>query len=55
MFLILQGYPSKKALAAVMDDLADLLGTNSKTLFGDLTARVTYTGACLQSDCDNLK
>ncbi|PRQ42851.1 putative importin-beta domain, importin subunit beta-1 [Rosa chinensis] len=45
----------RKALAAVMDDLADLLGTNSKTLFGDLTARVTYTGACLQSDCDNLK
>ncbi|KAM5560511.1 hypothetical protein ABKV19_021596 [Rosa sericea] len=45
----------RKALAAVMDDLADLLGTNTKTLFGDLTARVTYTGACLQSDGDNLK
>ncbi|XP_004305111.1 PREDICTED: importin subunit beta-1-like isoform X1 [Fragaria vesca subsp. vesca] len=45
----------RKALAAVMDDLADLLGTNTKTLFGDLAASVTYGGARLRSNGDNLK
>ncbi|KAL6138923.1 hypothetical protein ACLB2K_064202 [Fragaria x ananassa] len=40
----------RKALAAVMDDLADLLGTNTKTLFGDLAASVTYGGAQATGD-----
>ncbi|XP_062003042.1 importin subunit beta-1 [Rosa rugosa] len=44
-----------KALAAVMGDLADVLGTNTKALFGDLKACANFLGECLGSDDDDLK
>lgn len=44
-----------KALAAVMGDLADVLGTNTKALFQDLTACANFLRECLGSDDDDLK
>lgn len=44
-----------KAAVAVMGDLADALGPQTKLLFKDCTFHVDLLGECLQSDDDQLK
>ncbi|KAJ9180537.1 hypothetical protein P3X46_008765 [Hevea brasiliensis] len=44
-----------KAAVAVMGDLADSLGSNTKILFRDNTFYVDFLGECLQSDDEQLK
>ena len=44
-----------KAAVAVMGDLADALGPNTKFLFKDCTFHVDLLGECLQSDDEQLK
>ncbi|KAJ6750385.1 hypothetical protein OIU85_000964 [Salix viminalis] len=44
-----------KAAVAVMGDLADALGPNTKILFKDNAFCVQFLGECLQSDDENLK
>lgn len=44
-----------KAAVAVMGDLADALGSETKLLFKDCTFHVELLGECLQSDDDQLK
>ena len=44
-----------KAAVAVMGDLADALGPNTKFLFSGCTFHVDLLGECLQSDDDQLK
>lgn len=44
-----------KAAVAVMGDLADTLGPNTKLLFKDCTFHIDFLGECFQSDNDQLK
>ncbi|KAJ8753876.1 hypothetical protein K2173_000130 [Erythroxylum novogranatense] len=44
-----------KAAVAVMGDLADALGSNTKLLFRDNSYCVEFLGECLQSDDEQLK
>ncbi|XP_072985514.1 importin subunit beta-1-like [Typha latifolia] len=44
-----------KAAVAVMGDLADTLGPNTKVLFKDCTFHVDFLGECFQSNDDQLK
>ncbi|XP_030925357.1 importin subunit beta-1-like [Quercus lobata] len=44
-----------KAAVAVMGDLADSLGLNTKLLFRDHPFCIEFLGECLQSDDENLK
>ncbi|XP_050208574.1 importin subunit beta-1-like [Mercurialis annua] len=44
-----------KAAVAVMGDLADALGSNTKILFKDKTFYSDFIGECLQSDDEQLK
>ncbi|CAL9119119.1 unnamed protein product [Musa acuminata var. zebrina] len=44
-----------KAAVAVMGDLADTLGTNTKVLFKDVTFHMDLFGECFRSDNDQLK
>uniref|UniRef100_A0A2N9F7F7 Importin subunit beta-1/Transportin-1-like TPR repeats domain-containing protein n=1 Tax=Fagus sylvatica TaxID=28930 RepID=A0A2N9F7F7_FAGSY len=44
-----------KAAVAVMGDLADALGSNTKLLFRDRAFYVEFLGECLQSDDEQLK
>lgn len=44
-----------KAAVAVMGDLADALGSNTKLLFKDCTFYAEFLGECLRSDDEQLK
>lgn len=44
-----------KAAVAVMGDLADALGSNTKILFKNNSFCVEFLGQCLQSDDEQLK
>ncbi|OWM81683.1 importin subunit beta-1 [Punica granatum] len=44
-----------KATVAVMGDLADALGSNTKLLFRDCVFYIDFLGECLQSDDEQLK
>ncbi|CAL9769572.1 unnamed protein product [Musa acuminata subsp. burmannicoides] len=44
-----------KAAVAVMGDLADTLGSNTKVLFKDVTFHMDLFGECFRSDNDQLK
>lgn len=44
-----------KAAVAVMGDLADALGPNTKMLFRDLAFYADFLGECLQSEDEQLK
>ncbi|KAF2288481.1 hypothetical protein GH714_007839 [Hevea brasiliensis] len=52
---LLQDESVTKAAVAVMGDLADSLGSNTKILFRDNTFYVDFLGECLQSDDEQLK
>jgi hypothetical protein len=44
-----------KAAVAVMGDLADALGPNTKLLFRDRGFYIEFLGECLQSDDESIK
>lgn len=44
-----------KAAVAVMGDLADALGTNTKILFNDNAFCIQFLGECLRSEDEHLK
>lgn len=44
-----------KAAVAVMGDLADALGPNTKLLFRDRAFYIEFLGECLQSDDESIK